>query len=89
MPLLQQLLPTAAGATAPTGRHSCLLPTVLCQPPLLSATCLELLRGHLKPGARVLDVGSGALAAAALRQQHRLFIAVLLQPSGQRWRSCR
>jgi hypothetical protein len=27
--------------------------------PHMHATCLELLRGHLRPGARVLDVGSG------------------------------
>ncbi|EFN60177.1 hypothetical protein CHLNCDRAFT_133686 [Chlorella variabilis] len=34
--------------------------------PHMHATCLELLRGHLRPGARVLDVGSGSgyLAAA-------------------------
>ena len=29
--------------------------------PHMHATCLELLRDHLRPGARVLDVGSGAL----------------------------
>lgn len=28
--------------------------------PHMHATCLELLRGHLRPGARVLDVGSGS-----------------------------
>ena len=28
--------------------------------PHMHATCLELLRTHLKPGARVLDVGSGS-----------------------------
>ncbi|PSC68503.1 L-isoaspartate(D-aspartate) O-methyltransferase [Micractinium conductrix] len=28
--------------------------------PHMHATCLELLRDHLKPGARVLDVGSGS-----------------------------
>lgn len=28
--------------------------------PHMHATCLELLAGHLCPGARVLDVGSGA-----------------------------
>jgi protein-L-isoaspartate(D-aspartate) O-methyltransferase len=34
--------------------------------PHMHATCLELLREHLRPGARVLDVGSGSgyLAAA-------------------------
>ena len=34
--------------------------------PTCSATCLELLREHLKPGARVLDVGSGAPAMPLL-----------------------
>lgn len=82
MPLLEQLLPAAAGAAARwAGTAACCQLGFANRPPLLSATCLELLRGHLKPGARVLDVGSGARAAAALWQQHRLFIAVLRKPS--------
>lgn len=48
--------------------------------PHMHATCLELLRSHLAPGARVLDVGSGAGATV-------LSCPACQQPSGARaWR---
>jgi protein-L-isoaspartate(D-aspartate) O-methyltransferase len=44
--------------------------------PHMHATCLELLRGHLRSGARVLDVGSGSgyLSAA---------LAIMVKPDGK------
>lgn len=44
--------------------------------PHMHATCLELLRNHLKPGAHVLDVGSGSgyLTAA---------MALMVRPGGK------
>ena len=44
--------------------------------PHMHATCMELLRNHLKPGARVLDVGSGSgyLTAA---------MALMVRPDGK------
>ena len=60
---------TAPASPPPTHLHTCLPPPPPPPPqigfhetitaPHMHATCLELLRDHLKPGARVLDVGSG------------------------------
>lgn len=55
MPALLANAPGLQDAPLPIGYHETI------SAPHMHATCLELLREHLRPGARVLDVGSGGV----------------------------